>query len=259
MKKIILVDDELSSIQKMISMLIDQYDLSFCMFKEDPLKAIEYIRNFDVSAAFLDINMPLINGINLAEKLIHINSNIKIIFITGYYYDKKYLEQKFKNNLLSIIEKPFTKEEFKKILDAINGDLSNYFLHTFGNFDLLNNNSPLNFYSKKSKELLALLVDRNGINVTMDEAICALWPDLDIDKSKILYRDAVWKLRKALKENNIENLVTFQRALLHINKIIPCDYWDFLKGNRKKFNGFYLSSYDWSLDTQTYLNSLIEY
>ena len=47
MKKIILVDDELSSIQKMISMLIDQYDLSFCMFKEDPLKAIEYIRNFD--------------------------------------------------------------------------------------------------------------------------------------------------------------------------------------------------------------------
>lgn len=36
MKKIILVDDELSSIQKMISMLIDQYDLSFCMFKEDP-------------------------------------------------------------------------------------------------------------------------------------------------------------------------------------------------------------------------------
>lgn len=259
MKKIILVDDELSSIQKMISMLIDQYDLSFCMFKEDPLKAIEYIRNFDVSAAFLDINMPLINGINLAEKLIHINSNIKIIFITGYYYDKKYLEQKFKNNLLSIIEKPFTKEEFKKILDAINGDLSNYFLHTFGNFDLLNNNSPLNFYSKKSKELLALLVDRNGINVTMDEAICALWPDLDIDKSKILYRDAVWKLRKALKENNLENLVTFQRALLHINKIIPCDYWDFLKGNRKKFNGFYLSSYDWPLDTQTYLNSLIEY
>lgn len=109
MKKIILVDDELSSIQKMISMLIDQYDLSFCMFKEDPLKAIEYIRNFDVSAAFLDINMPLINGINLAEKLIHINSNIKIIFITGYYYDKKYLEQKFKNNLLSIIEKTFYK------------------------------------------------------------------------------------------------------------------------------------------------------
>ena len=47
MKKIILVDDELSSIQKMISMLIDQYDLSFCMFKEDPLKAIEYIRNFE--------------------------------------------------------------------------------------------------------------------------------------------------------------------------------------------------------------------
>lgn len=157
MKKIILVDDELSSIQKMISMLIDQYDLSFCMLKEDPLKAIEYIRNFDVSAAFLDINMPLINGINLAEKLIHINSNIKIIFITGYYYDKKYLEQKFKNNLLSIIEKPFTKEEFKKILDAINGDLSNYFLHTFGNFDLLNNNSPLNFYSKKAKNCLHFL------------------------------------------------------------------------------------------------------
>ena len=78
---------------------------------------------------------------------------------------------------------------------------------------------------------------------------------LDIDENDS-YKEII---KKALKENNLENLVTFQRALLHINKIIPCDYWDFLKGNRKKFNGFYLSSYDWSLDTQTYLNSLIEY
>ena len=72
-------------------------------------------------------------------------------------------------------------------------------------------------------------------------------------------KDILESIFDKIKENNLENLVTFQRALLHINKIIPCDYWDFLKGNRKKFNGFYLSSYDWSLDTQTYLNSLIEY
>lgn len=258
MKKIIIVDDELSSIQKIISILIDQFNLSVCMFKEEPFSSLEYVKNNNVSATFLDINMPLINGIELAEKLISIDTNIKIVFITGYVFDKNYLINKFKDNLLGIISKPFTKDEFKKILEKINSDTNNYFLHTFGNFDLMINNIPINFYSKKSKELLALLVDRNGSNVTMEEAICALWPDMDIDKSKILYRDAVWKLRKVLKENSLENLVVFQRALLHINKIITCDYWEMLKGNKTLYNGLYLTSYEWSLETQNYLANLSE-
>ena len=258
MKKIIVVDDELSSIQKIISVLIDQFDLSVCMFKEEPLSSIEYVKNNNVSAAFLDINMPLINGIELAEKLISIDPNIKIIFITGYVFDKNYIINKFKNNLLDILSKPFTKNEFQNIIEKINNDTNKYFLHTFGNFDLMINNIPINFYSKKSKELLALLVDRNGSNVPMEEAICAMWPDIDIDKSKILYRDAVWKLRKTLKENNLENLVSFQRALLHINKIIACDYWEMLKGCKNLYKGLYLTSYEWSLETQNYLSNLRE-
>ena len=87
----------------------------------------------------------------------------------------------------------------------------------------------------------------------MSDAISQLWPDRDIDKAKILYRDAVWRLRKTLDEYNIHN-VSFQRGLLMLDKSnISCDYWDYLNGTNDNVKGIFLKSYDWAID---YLNSV---
>jgi hypothetical protein len=44
-------------------------------------------------------------------------------------------------------------------------------LRTFGRFDVFLDGKLVNFTSAKAKELLALCVDRNGGDVTMEEAI----------------------------------------------------------------------------------------
>src|SRR5574344_1448396 len=128
---------------------------------------------------------------------------------------------------------------------------------TFGAFDLFVNDVPIRFTSSKSKELLALLVAYDGSSLTMDDAICHLWPEKDIDLAKRLYRDAVWRLRSALKEYGLSFLVDFKRAVLYLQKDgVECDYWSFLHEKKGSYGGRFLIGYDWSLDYQNHLGGL---
>ena len=45
---------------------------------------MEYARENPVEAAFLDIEMPVMNGLVLAQKLRELIPGIVIIFVTGY-------------------------------------------------------------------------------------------------------------------------------------------------------------------------------
>ena len=51
------------------------------------------------------------------------------------------------------------------------------YARTFGTFDLFIDEKPLHFTSDKVKELLAILVDRNGGTLSAPEAISILWED----------------------------------------------------------------------------------
>ena len=90
----------------------------------------------------------------------------------------------------------------------------------------------------------------------MTDAISQLWPDHELEKAKKLYRDAVWRLRKTLRDVGF-NCVTFGRANLTLIKDnIRCDMWDYVEGDRLLYNGEYLKNYEWSLIYQTVLDAL---
>lgn len=258
MKNILIIDDDINAINNITSILLDASSYHLSLFKDQPLAAISYAEKEPVDIAFLDIQMPAMNGTELAKKLSKINPNIKIVYITGYSYEKEEILAKSPPNVVTILSKPFSSSELTKVLSSLSILNPSIYLSTFGNFDLLIDGKAISFSSRKSKELLAYLVNQNGKSVTMEEAICALWPDTEINKAKILYRDAVWKLRKSLNEHNLSSLVNFERALLSVNKIIPCDYWEALSNKKSdSYRGEYMNAYEWSLETQYFLNSLL--
>lgn len=256
--KIIIVDDEYASLNTFLYGVVDS-DAELRAFMNEPLKAVDYVKNNAVDGAFLDINMPEINGVDLAEKLIALRPAIRIVMITGYAYDHEDIAARLGDNLLGFCHKPYGREQLAHFLHEIGKRSTDepYRLHTFGEFDLLRGNRSVPFSSSKSRELLALLTDRRGVRVTMGEAISHLWPDYALDKAKILYRDAVWRLRKTLKECGLEELVEFRRANQCIHPIISCDLWDMLDGKPTCYCGRYLTGYDWSLPTQTMLDGLV--
>lgn len=247
--KIIAVDDEMESLSNFLVKIINDKRIEYKFFLDNPLDSIEFTRTNIVDAAFLDIKMPTINGVDLAEKLIKINQKIKIVFITGFTYDEKEIKERLQDNLLGFCYKPFDSEKLNYFINKIASDgKREIYIKAFGPFDVFLNGKPIDFKSSKAKELLALLVAYNGSTLTMNEAICNIWPDKDVDLAKKLYRDAVWRLRKALKENDLGDLIDFGKAKTFIRKEnIKCDYWDYLNGSNMTISGIdFMNNYDWS-------------
>lgn len=246
--RVIIVDDEIKALQLFLSQIVD-INLEYRFFKDDKNAILDFVKKNEISGAFLDINMPNINGIALSRALIALDANIKIVFVTGTNIKREDLPPDIADNVIDIVYKPFTTDIIERDLRIISRKKPTMKVTMFGSFDCFINNHIVSFSSTKSKELFALLLALNGKSLTMNQAITYLWPDKDLDKAKILYRDAVWRLRNALEEIEFQ-CVDFQRALLVLDKSnIKCDYYDFLDGKKKVSEDVtFLPSYDWSLD-----------
>ncbi|MDE6442504.1 MAG: response regulator [Clostridia bacterium] len=255
--KIIVVDDELSALNTFLPNVVDSLNVECKMFMNAPRSALEYVRINKVDAAFLDIKMPEIDGIDLAERMLDLNPEIKIVFISAYAKDEEQIRKKLNGRVAGFCHKPYRKETLSALIAGFGQkDKPEIFLKTFDAFDLFINGVAVDFSSRKAKELLALLTDARGSYVSMDTAIGNLWADKPADLGKRLYRDAVCRLRLTLKEKGAEELVTFERARTVINTgAATCDMWDFIK-NGGIFSGRYMPQYDWSIITESMLEQL---
>ena len=245
--RVIIVDDEIKALQLFLSQIVD-INLEYRFFKDDKNTILDFVKKNETSGAFLDINMPNINGLELAKQLIAIDKGIKIVFVTGLNIKMEEIPEDIAPNVIDIIYKPYTIDNIEKALRIISKKKPTLKVTMFNSFDCFINNHIVSFSSSKSKELFALLLALNGKSLTMSQAITCLWPDKDIEKAKVLYRDAVWRLRSTLEEIEFP-CVDFQRALLVLDKTnIKCDYYDFLNSKKKIANEAFLQSYDWSFD-----------
>jgi DNA-binding LytR/AlgR family response regulator len=77
----------------------------------DPLEGISYIRSMQPDLIFLDIRMPDISGINIAQIL---DKDTLIIFTTAY---KEYAVEGFELDAVDYLLKPFDFERFLKACD----------------------------------------------------------------------------------------------------------------------------------------------
>ena len=245
--KIIIADDESSALHVFLDEIVGLEDIEYKFFRGGGEAVCAYVKENKTDAAFLDMKMPDINGIELAQKLIAINNTNKIVFITGLTLTEKELPPDVKEHTLGIMYKPYDSSELINYINIIADVTPTLTVTTFDTFDCKLNGRAVEFSSAKSKELFALLIVYNGKPLTMADAISQLWPDHDVEKAKILYRDAVWRLRKALQKVNF-NCVIFSRGELALVKDnIACDYWDVSEGKKPISGADFLKNYDWSL------------
>ena len=138
--------------------------------------------------------------------------------------------------------------------DLSRNENTNVYIRTFGYFDVFVNDKPIAFKNKKSKELLALLVDRRGGFITSEEAICFLWENEDANPVTLArYRKVALRLKNILEEYGILDIIESVdgKRRIDINKV-RCDLYDYLTGEEQYsqlFKGTYLSNYSWGETT----------
>lgn len=124
-------------------------------------------------------------------------------------------------------------------------------IRTFGYFDVFVDDKPIAFRNEKSKELLALLVDRRGGYISSEEAISFLWEDESANPITLArYRKVALRLKNSLEEHGISDII---ESVNGRRRIVPekvkCDLYDYLSHkdeHAQLFKGSYLSNYSWA-------------
>lgn len=250
--KTILVDDMLLDMQLFELKCADVTDFEIVGKFTDPLEAIAYAQENVVDFALLDIDMPGMNGMELARQLRQLRSDVIIVFVTAH---PKFAVDALKMKADYIVFKPFDRDDIIDVMERAKlfrqRQKKRFYFHTFGLFDMLIDGKPVHFRSGKAKELMALCVWRNGRPVSIYEMVECLWGDEAADApEKTGYRRAIKELADTLKSYDAESLFLRERGSIRID-MSKCDsdYQAFLNGDEDaalRFQGSFMEQYSWA-------------
>ena len=249
--KAIAVDDEIYMLETLQEAVSASPDVELAGSFSSCSAALTYAAEHPIDIAFLDINMRGIGGLGLAEKLMEIHPRCKIVFCTGH---EEYAVSAFRLHASGYLMKPITAEAVQKEIDHIKGIKTAEKLLTikcFGNFEVFYNGESLTFKRKKAKELLAVLIDRNGAGMTAKQISAILFPDDTDDVKNAAYlRQLMLDLKKTLKTIQAEDVLQHETPYYRINtNRVKCDYLSFLENGKPEFRGEYMTQYSWAEET----------
>ena len=254
------VDDRRSVVNMMLRILDKIDPEGEHIGTTDPEKALKVIREKEVTAVYVDVEMPKINGIELARMMQEVKPETNIIFITGY---QEYMPDAFELYASGYLMKPVDEDDVRKSLEHLRykGEpikTSAVRVQCFGNFEVFVGNTPMLFHRSKSKELFAYLIDRKGAVCTNDMIIGNLWGDKPLTESlKSLQRTVISEMIKDFEQANIEGLFSKSKNGISVNTdMVDCDYYKYLDGDEKairRFKGEYMTQYEFAEETRNNL------
>ncbi len=238
MYNIIAVDDEIKALERFERIAANETRISSVSSFTNPMEAVEYCRNNKTDIAFLDIDMPKIQGLRLAGMLREYNPFIDIVFVTAY---DQYALDAFRVHAFDYLLKPIGSNDIQELFDRL--DLRNHhipgkelqkslYVTCFGSFLCYTNkdkSSRIRFRTSKAEELFALMIQYNGMAVSKEQIIEKLWPDTDAEKASNYFRVTCTYLRKTLDTKGFADILIRDRNyyLLDTDQL-TCDMYSFM-------------------------------
>lgn len=116
MIKCILVDDERILLNELYTLIEQTGKVQIVGAYQDPFKALKKIKHAKIDAVFLDIEMPKLNGIELAKRIAKISPNIQIVFVTAY---EQYALKAFEVSAVHYLLKPITQDKLDEAITRV--------------------------------------------------------------------------------------------------------------------------------------------
>lgn len=247
--RVIVVDDE-EHARNRLKRLLENISVEGVEVFDRSIYALQYAKENKTDVAFLDINMPEINGIELAKELKRINPLINVVFCTGY---SEFMQDAIDLHASGYLLKPAETESVEKainnLLHPIEFEKPRFYARTFGNFDFLIDGVPLHFGRSKAKEMLAYLISLRGAGANRKELTAALFGDKYDDKTQNYFTKIYKDLIETLGSVGAGNIVRKGFNTYSVNtSLFTCDLYDYDKGDPAAINaykGSFMAQYDW--------------
>ena len=253
--RILLVDDEklqLTRLEESVKSVLPTADI---VSYTNPVLALNENKKQKIDIAFLDIEMPGLNGIQLAKSLKGINPKINIVFVTAF---NRFALDAMKIHASGFVTKPVNEE---KVFEEINGlrypveltPTKKLQIKCFGNFEVFHNGQPLKFTYSKSKELFAYLVDREGSAININELNAVLWEE---DHTSYL-RNLISDIQKTLAAIGASDVFIKRHNECYIDTTkVDCDAYEYKNNNPeaiRMYRGEYMYQYSWPIFDADYI------
>lgn len=217
--KAIVVDDEWLALKKMENLLAvkqsgSNVKVELAGIFHDPYEALKLVQKEKVDIAFLDVQMPVIDGFELAERLQQIQPHIRIIFVTAY---QEYAVKAFEMNALDYLLKPVHQSRLVTTLNravesaSISKPMPEHAapitLCCLQSLRYIDAHGEVQFFpwkTLKAPELFAYLVYHRNKTVSKQMLIDLLWPGYDAERATAQLYTAIYQIRKIIKAAGLD-------------------------------------------------------
>ncbi|MGW9129102.1 response regulator, partial [Paenibacillus chitinolyticus] len=161
--------------------------------------------------AFLDVEMPRMNGLQLGQEINELCGETKIIFTTAH---KQYALDAFGVYAIDYILKPVTSAAIERVtqrlikqLPTIEGsvkNLSQASISCFGGFEIRNPEGfPVRWPTKKTEELFTYFLCHPERDISKWHLTDLLWSEMDEERATHNLHNTMYRLKRLIKEQSI--------------------------------------------------------
>ncbi|MFD3260603.1 response regulator [Paenibacillus lentus] len=208
MLRTVIVEDELLSLNMMKRYIGEHPKYELVGAYSDPLEALRDIPGLEADVLFIDIGMPGLNGLQLAEQVK--NEFMQIVFTTAY---REYAVEAFRVEAVDYLLKPITRksidtvasklEKIKKLLaiQSIESRAPVMKVQCFGSFQTTNKAGEIvKWPTKKTEEMFAYFIVKEGQIVNKWIIADMLWPEMDSSRAIHNVYNTIYRMKKTFEK-----------------------------------------------------------
>ncbi|WP_442603289.1 response regulator [Paenibacillus sp. KN14-4R] len=177
----------------------------------DPYEALAALTKLKPDVVFLDVEMPKLNGLELAMQLNDTFDDVKIIFTTAY---KQYALEAFQVYAFDYILKPVTPAAIERVTGRLNKQMKpteqsalprrKATVRCLGGLEVRSAEGELvHFSTRKAEELFAYFLCHPSKEISKWQLMDVLWPDIDEERATPNLHNTVYRVKKVLKEHEL--------------------------------------------------------
>jgi two-component system LytT family response regulator len=234
--KAIIIDDEVPCVEELAYLLRKYADIEIVGTFTSPVEALAAAPDLLPDVVFLDIDMPRMDGLELALKIQTLCVDVAIVFVTAY---SRYALEAFKAYPLDYLLKPIKEARLDNDIEHLrrqyalmhpaNAEHSGPKIRCFGHFQV-SAGEDISWGTRRVRDLLMYLIDRCGATPTRSELIEALFGGVNDKRTVGNLYVTIYKLRSLLHTLDDEGryLKVAEDYALTVAPDV-CDYVDFMR------------------------------